>query len=141
MDMNALASQVRRINAEGERFLKQYEEVVNDLLTRKEISAEESLQREILIELTEHIYGIRHIAEYLEKTGFRLGVVNRDSEGEIVFDGEILPLMTELEVYVLDELTGNKVWTRVFVGGIDKKYLVGLKKNFEIREIPARIRV
>ena len=141
MDMNALASQVRRINAEGERFLKQSEEVVNDLLTRKEISAEESLQREILIELTEHIYGIRHIAEYLEKTGFRLGVVNRDSEGEIVFDGEILPLMTELEVYVLDELTGNKVWTRVFVGGIDKKYLVGLKKNFEIREIPARIRV
>lgn len=141
MDMNALASQVRRINAEGERFLKQYEEVVNDLLTRKEISAEESLQREILIELTEHIYGIRHIADYLEKTGFRLGVVNRDSEGEIVFDGEILPLMTELEVYVRDEITGNKVWTRVFVGGVDKKYLVGLKKNSEIREIPARIRV
>ena len=141
MDMNALASQVRKMNEEGEQFLKQYEEVINELLRKKEISAEESLQREILIELTEHIYGIRHIADYLEKTGFRLGVVNRDSEGEIVFDGEILPSMTELEVYVQDELTGNKVWTRVFVGGVDKKYLVGLKKNFEIREIPARIRV
>jgi len=141
MDMNALASQVRKMNEEGEQFLKQYEVVINELLRKKDISAEESLQREILIELTEHIYGIRHIVEYLEKTGFRLGVVNRDSEGEIVFDGEILPLMTELEVYVQDELTGNKVWTRVFVGGVDKKYLVGLKKNFEIREIPARIRV
>jgi len=141
MDMNALASQVRKMNEEGEQFLKQYEVVINELLRKKDISAEESLQREILIELTEHIYGIRHIVEYLEKTGFRLGVVNRDSEGEIVFDGEILPSMTELEVYVQDELTGNKVWTRVFVGGVDKKYLVGLKKNFEIREIPARIRV
>ena len=141
MDMNALASQVRKMNEEGEQFLKQYEVVINELLRKKDISAEESLQREILIELTEHIYGIRHIADYLEKTGFRLGVVNRDSEGEIVFDGEILPLMTELEVYVRDEITGNKVWTRVFVGGVDKKYLVGLKKNSEIREIPARIRV
>lgn len=141
MDLNAMASHVRKMNASCEKFLKQYEGVLNDLLRKKDITAEESLQREILIELTEHIYGIRHIAEYLEKTGFRLGVVNRDSEGEIVFDGEILPLMTELEVHVLDELTGNKVWTRVFVGGIDKKYLVGLKKSFEIREIPARIRV
>lgn len=140
MDMKAVASQVQNINKAGEKFLERYEDVLTELLRKKEITSEESLQREILIELTEHIYGIRHIAEYLEKTEFRMGVVDRSENGEIVFNGEELPLMTELEVFVWDELSKQDVWTRVFVGGIDRKYLVGLKKNREIKGIPARIR-
>ena len=140
MDMKSLASQARIMSEAGSQFLIQYDEIIKELLNRKDLSAEESLQKEIMIELTEHIYGIRHIAEYLERTKLCTGTLSRNKTNEIEFNGEVLPLMTELEVYVRDEFLNQNVWTRVFVGGFEKTYLVGLKKDFEIKDIPARIR-
>lgn len=140
MDRKILALEIQKMNEAGEIFLKQYEDVLGELFRKTELTDEESLEREILLELTEHIYGIRHIADYLNKGGCRIGTVQKNADGEIVFNGEVLPIMTELEVYVKDEFTNRDVWTRVFVGGIEQKYLVGLKKNAEINRIPARIR-
>jgi len=140
MDLKGLASRVKEVNKAGEVFLEHYEAEMTELLKRKDLTAEESLLREIIVELTGHLYGIRHITEYLEKTGYRNGTIERNRNGEIEFNGEVLPLMTELEVYVRDAFTDQEVWTRVFVGGAEKKYLVGLKKNHEIQGIPARMR-
>jgi len=67
-------------------------------------------------------------------------VLGRSEDGEITLDGEILPLMTEVEILFHDNEMGQDVWTRCFVGGSGKRYLVGLKKDLELNGLKARMR-
>ena len=69
----------------------------------------------------------------------KTGTLDRNEDGEIMLDGVVLPFMTEVEVFVYDENLKQDIWTRTVVGGVDRRYLVGLKKS-EIKGIPARIR-
>lgn len=140
MELKAIAEMLKELNHAGELFLKQHEEELNVLINKKETSAEENLQKEILLELLEHVYGIHHITEYAKRKIGRTGSLSRNEDDEILFDGEILPLMTEMEVLVYDEDFKQEIWTRTFIGGFERKYLVGLDKNYDINGIQARIR-
>ena len=139
MEAKAVAEMVKKLNDAGAEFLKQYEDELNAFIDMKEPTAEESLQKEILLELLDHIYGIRHIAERLEKKVCKTGTLDQDEDGEILLDGKVLPFMTELEVFVYDEDLKRDIWTRTFIGGFEKRCLVGIKNN-EINGITARIR-
>lgn len=143
MELRTMEEMLEKLDRVGKEFLKLHREKIAELLRTEEISAEDSLKREMLVELVGHVDGICHIVEYMKKTEVRTGILERDENGEICFNGEVLPFMTELEVYVPDELTGNKVWTRAYVGELEKnnKILVGLDRHKEIKNIPARIRV
>lgn len=109
------------------------------MLTGEE-SAENSLQSEILLELLDHVRGICRIQDYCNKKIVKNGTLTRNKDGKIMLDGEELSLMTELEVYVYDELKESFGWTRTFVGGAEKVYLVGLGKDYELNGLPARVR-
>lgn len=139
MEAKTVVRMIKKLNDAGAEFLDQYNEELNAFIDKVEITAEESLQKEVLLELLEYVYGIRHIAEYLEKKVVKTGTLDRNEAGEIVLDGVVLPFMTELEVFVYDENLKQDIWTRTVVGGVDRRYLVGVKKS-EIKGIPARIR-
>ena len=62
-----------------------------------------------------------------------------DEKGNIRFNGKVMPLMSELEVYIADK-TDQKVWVRVFTAGEDKIYLAGLNKDLDVNGLKARIR-
>jgi len=55
MDLKGLASRVKEVNKAGEVFLEHYEAEMTELLKRKDLTAEESLLREIIVELTGHL--------------------------------------------------------------------------------------
>ena len=139
METKAVARMIKKLNNAGAEFLDQYDKELNAFIDKEGTTAEESLQKEVLLELLEHVYGILHIAEYLGRKVTKTGTLDRNEDGEIVLDGVVLPFMTELEVFVYDENLKQDIWTRTVVGGVDRRYLVGLKKS-EIKGIPARIR-
>lgn len=141
MELKTIAEMIEKLNRAGQDFLECYRDEISDFLKGDEVSAEENLQKELLLELLDHVYGINHIAEYVNREKLRVGTLERGSDGEILFDGEVLQLMTELEVYIFDPVLERNVWTRAYVGGLkEKKYLVGMDKSMEIGGIPARIR-
>lgn len=142
MKLNTMEEMIEKLNDAGKEFLKMHYETISKLSKTKELSAEESLKREMLVELVGYAEGICHVAEYMKKTEVRTGILGRNENGEICLNGEILPPMTELEVYVPDEFTGKDVWTRTYVIELDKKkILAGLEKTMEIKDIPVRIRI
>lgn len=140
MNEKAITAEIDKLNESGLKFLAACEDEILEFLRAEETTAEEGLQKDIFLELMEHIYGIRHIAEYMKKDVAMEGVLSRNEKGDILFDGEILPLMKEIEVLVYEEEAEHEVWTRTFVGGADRKYLVGLNRNCEISGMHARIR-
>lgn len=140
MDLKQLAGKMQGLKENGEAFLTQYEEMIVEFLRKKEITAEESLQKEILFEILDNIHGLCHGIDYMEMEVRKEGVLGRSEDGEITLDGEILPLMTEVEILFHDNEMGQDVWTRCFVGGSGKRYLVGLKKDLELNGLKARMR-
>ena len=76
----------------------------------------------------------------MKKEIVKEGVLIRNSAGEITFNGEVLPLIREIEVYIHDEDLKQEVWTKTFVGGVRKKYLVGLGKDLDVTGLKARMR-
>lgn len=140
MDLKQLAEKMQSLKEAGEVFLKQNEDDIVEFLRKEEITAEESLQKEILFEVLDNIHGICHVAEYMEKGVVKEGVLGRSNDGEITLGEEELPLMTELEVCLYDEDLGEKIWTRAYVGGSEKRYLVGVKKDQELNGLKARMR-
>ncbi len=106
----------------------------------EEATAENSLKEELFLELFDRIRKMCEIEEYLKKPIVKEGILARDEADEIVLDGDVLPAMTELEVFVYDEFKETFVWTRAFVGESDRKYLVGVGKDYDLNGVPARIR-
>lgn len=140
MDLKQVAEKMQGLKEAGEAFLEQYEDGLVEFLRKEDVTAEESLQKEVLFELLDNIHGIRHVAEYMAKDVCREGVIGRNGAGDITLNGEILPLMTEVEVFIYDEVLEKEVWTRAYVGGNEKRYLVGLKKDQELDGLKARMR-
>lgn len=142
MELKTTAGMIEKLDRDAQEFLERYGEQISGFLRTEETSAEESLQKELFLELMEHIYGIHRLSDYLKKDKVRMGTLEQDEEGEIRFEGEILPLMTELEVYIFEPALSQDIWTRTYVGGKteNKKYLVGIPRETKINGIPARIR-
>ena len=140
MDFKMIAEALKDINKAGAGFLAWLDKEQPGDIRPETDFAEENLRQEILCELKEHIRYIRLLTEYMRKDIVKTGIVDRNEAGEITIDGIVLPLMTELEVLVYDCDLGRDVWTRVFVGGSRRRYLVGLDRKCNVRGIPGRIR-
>ena len=63
-----------------------------------------------------------------------------DSQGELTLDGDILPLMTEVEVKLYDKEEEQEIWTRTYVAGAKKRYLVGIDRSCPLIGMRARMR-
>ena len=140
MELKRVAEEMKELREAFEAFLNGNEEKIVNFLRTEEMTAEESLQKEVLFELLDHVHGICHVAEYMKKEIMREGILARNGAGEITFDGEILPMVKEIEVYIRDEDLEQEVWTKTFVGGVRKKYLVGLGKDLDVTGLKARMR-
>lgn len=142
MELKTTAFMIEKIDLAGQEFLEKYNEKISEFLKTDETSAEESLQKELFLELMEHIYGIHRISDYLKKDKIRMGTLKQNEDGEICFHGQILPLMTELEIYIYEPVLKQDIWTRVYVGKMqgNKKYLVGIDCDKKIDGLLARLR-
>ena len=112
MNYKELAEKAREIKADGERFLAQYENEIVDFLREDAEDAESRLQKEIFFEFLDNLHGMCHLAEYMGLEVVKEGVLGLDSQGEMTLDGDILPLMTEVEVKLYDKEEEQEIWTR-----------------------------
>ena len=140
MELKQVSKEMKKLKEVGEAFLRDNEEKIVDFLRKEEMTAEECLQKEILFELLDHVHGICYVTEYMKKEIVKEGVLVSNSAGEITFDGEILPIVREIEVYIHDEDLKQEIWTKTFVGGVREKYLVGLGKDLDVTGLKARMR-
>lgn len=140
MDLKKVAEEILKLNEAGAEYLAEHEDEIFDFIKSDEMTPEENLQKEILLELLDHIYGIRHIREYMMKDVAKEGILDKNEKGDIVLNGEVIPLMTEVEVFVYDKAMEQEIWTKTFVGGAGRRYLVGISRNLDIRGLHARIR-
>ena len=131
MNYKELAEKAREIKADGERFLAQYENEIVDFLREDAEDAESRLQKEIFFEF---------LAEYMGLEVVKEGVLGLDSQGEMTLDGDILPLMTEVEVKLYDKEEEQEIWTRTYVAGAKKRYLVGIDRSCPLIGMRARMR-
>lgn len=139
MDYKELAEKAREIKADGERFLARYENEIVDFLREEAEDAEGRLQKEIFFEFLDNLHGMCHLAEYMGLEVIKEGSLGLDSQGELTLDGEILPLMTEVEVKLYDK-EEQEIWTRTYVAGAKKRYLVGIDRSCPINGMRARMR-
>ena len=140
MELKQLAEKMKDLNEACRNVLAANEEEMITFLRKDNVTAEECLQKEILFELLDNIHGVQHMLKYMGSDVTREGLLGRDEKGEITFDGEILPLMTEVEVYAYDEELEQEIWTRGYVGGSRKRFLVGLDRDLELIGMKARMR-
>lgn len=141
MELKMYAEKIHSLKMDCDIFLKENKEAIIEFMRKKDITAEENLEKEILFELLDAVNGICHAADYMAAEVTAEGFLGRDQNGEITFENKVLPLMSEIEVYLYDEDAGMDVWTRVFVGGKEKRYLVGIGKDYDIIGLKARIRM
>ena len=107
---------------------------------RQKEDAESRLQREIFFEFLDNLHGMCHLAEYMGLEVVKEGVLGLDGQGELTLDGDILPLMTEVEVKLYDKEEEQEIWTRTYVAGAKKRYLVGIDRSCPLIGMRARMR-
>ena len=140
MNYKELAEKACEIKADGERFLAQYENEIVDFLREDAEDAESRLQKEIFFEFLDNLHEMCHLAEYMGLEVVKEGVLGLDSQGEMTLDGDILPLMTEVEVKLYDKEEEQEIWTRTYVAGAKKRYLVGIDRSCPLIGMRARMR-
>lgn len=127
------------LRKKGMEVFDKYEDQIVGFLRKEKVTAEESLQRDLLFEMYQYGNTLFDLIEYMGKEVVQEGVLDRDEKGNIRFNGKVMSLMSELEVYIADK-TDQKVWVRVFTVGEDKIYLAGLNKDLDVNGLKARIR-
>ncbi len=141
MDHKKLADELGKLKEAVARFRGGCGESILSYLREDTQSPEDGLKKELLLELMDHIYGIQHLVEYMGKEVVRHGVLRRGAHGEILFDGEELRVMQEIEVLVTHAERGCETWTRSYVGGSGShRFLVGVDRSLEIDGMRARMR-
>lgn len=140
MNYRELSEKVCEIRTEGERFLARYEDEIVDFLRKDAGNAEDHLQKEIVFEFLDNLHGMCHMAEYMGLEVTKEGILGLDSQGELTLDGEVLPLMTEVEVKLYDKEEKQEIWTRTYVAGAKNRYLVGIDRSCPLIGMRARMR-
>lgn len=140
MDLKKVAADLQQVIEASEKFLSENENEMLEFIGKRELTAEECLQRQEFFDLMNHISAIRNIQEYMAKDVTKTGVLGKDEQGELTLDDEVLPLMSEVEVLAFDEFEEKEIWIKTFVGGAEKRYLVGFEKDRELCGLTARIR-
>ncbi len=143
MDIRQILEELQEVKRTDEEFLKRRKGEIVGMLAEDNVTAEESLQQEILMELIDKMNRVSQLIQYLGTVRVWTGTLSRDKKGNILFNGEIMPPLTEFEVCLQDNYREKVVWTRTFVslaGAGEEPYLVGLGRKLKIDGIRARIR-
>lgn len=143
MDLTSIIQDLSTVQLQNAYFMERHGEEILDFLKRDPLTADESLEQEILIELNDRVTRLDQIINYLQKKHLHFGTLSRDRDGHILFDGYQFPCMKEFEVFIPDELSGKYIWTRTYVSMSAKNetpYLIGLGKQLQIDGIKARYR-
>ena len=122
------------------RFLGKYESQLTDALNKAEMSAEESLKIDLMLELVTHLSSAQFVSSYMKKDIVKEGILRQDDDGNFTLGGTQLPPMSDVEVYVHDDELDQEVWKRVFIGGGSEKRICGLRRLDLTAGVHARIR-
>ena len=104
------------------------------------MSAEDSLKRDLLLELVTQLSSAQFVSSYMQKDTEKEGILLQDAAGNFTLGGDPLPTMSYIEVYVHDDELNQDVWKRVFIGGGTEKRICGLRHPDLTSEVHARIR-
>ena len=121
-------------------FLGKYESQLTAALNKAEMSAEESLKIDLMLELVTHLSSAQFVSSYMQKDIVKEGILLQDEAGNFTLGGDPLPAMSDIEVYVHDDELNQDVWKRVFIGGGTEKRICGLRHPDLTSGVHARIR-
>ena len=121
-------------------FLGKYESQLTAALNKAEMSAEESLKIDLMLELVTHLSSAQFVSSYMQKEIVKEGILLQDKAGNFTLSGTPLPPMSDIEVYVHDDELDQDVWKRVFIGGGSEKRICGLRHPDLTSGVHARIR-
>ncbi len=121
-------------------FLGKYESQLTAALNKAEMSAEESLKIDLMLELVTHLSSAQFVSSYMQKEIVKEGILLQDKAGNFTLGGTLLPPMSDIEVYVHDDELDQDVWKRVFIGGGSEKRICGLRHPDLTSGVHARIR-
>ena len=121
-------------------FLGKYESQLTAALNKAEMSAEESLKIDLMLELVTHLSSAQFVSSYMQKDIVKEGILLQDAAGNFTLGGDPLPTMSDIEVYVHDDELNQDVWKRVFIGGGTEKRICGLRHPDLTSGVHARIR-
>ena len=121
-------------------FLGKYESQLTAALNKAEMSAEESLKIDLMLELVTHLSSAQFVSSYMQKDIVKEGILLQDAAGSFTLGGDPLPAMSDIEVYVHDDELNQDVWKRVFIGGGTEKRICGLRHPDLTSGVHARIR-
>ena len=121
-------------------FLGKYESQLTAALNKAEMSAEESLKIDLMLELITHLSSAQFVSSYMQTEIVKEGILLQDKAGNFTLSGTPLPPMSDIEVYVHDDELDQDVWKRVFIGGGSEKRICGLRNPDLTSGVHARIR-
>ena len=88
-------------------FLGKYESQLTAALNKAEMSAEESLKIDLMLELITHLSSAQFVSSYMQKEIVKEGILLQDKAGNFTLGGTPLPPMSDIEVYVHDDEIGR----------------------------------
>ena len=121
-------------------FLGKYESQLTDALNKTEMSAEDSLKIDLMLELVTHLSSAQFVSSYMQKDIVKEGILLQDEAGSFTLGGDPLPAMSDIEVYVHDDELNQDVWKRVFISGGTEKRICGLRHPDLTSGVHARLR-
>ena len=104
-------------------FLGKYESQLTAALNKAEMSAEESLKIDLMLELVTHLSSAQFVSSYMQKEIVKEGILLQDKAGNFTLGGTPLPPMSD-----------------VFIGGGSEKRICGLRHPDLTSGVHARIR-
>lgn len=143
MDMEKVLVNLQAVKQENEKFLGEYEKKVLRLARDESMTAEESLEQEMLFEIIDKMKRINQVIGYWSRKPEIEGILSRDMDGRICLNGIPIQPMEEFEVLVYDEILNQKIWTRTYVSfslNGEKQWLAGFEKDMDVNGIRTRFR-
>lgn len=143
MDMEKVLVNLQAVKQENEKFLGEYEKKVLRFARDESMTAEESLEQEMLFEIIDKMKRINQVIGYWSRKPEIEGILSRDRDGRICLNGIRIQPMEEFEVLVYDEILNQKIWTRTYVSfslNGEKQWPAGFEKDMDVNGIRTRFR-
>lgn len=122
-----------------EEFNEKHGKEIADFIVREHVSEEENLIINTLLSVTMKFNEIKSSVKKLQKPVKHEGLLSKNDSNQICLDNKPLPIFTELEVLIHDEV--NHGWTSTIVGSRENgSYLAGIPRDANINGMKARMR-